>query len=151
VNDDSLVLVDVPSESEPMVYLIARDGRSRITPPSREYAITHFGRRSLAFWSKTKGLLTIKSFDNLVMCRADLLALEKMGTEYAVSFTDKDEVDFIYRREGRLKAMHLYADSFDLEVRRWKYMLEQQEAARMAPAPVQEKRRIAPGEKISLD
>jgi hypothetical protein len=151
VGEDSLVLLDVPSESEPMVYLMGRDSRMRITPPSREYVIYHFGRKCLAFWSGTKGLLTVKSFDNLVLCRADLAALDRMQVEYAVSFTDRDEVDFIYRREGRLKAMHLYTDTFDLEVRRWKYMLEQQQARpAVVPAPA-ESSRPRPGEKISLD
>ncbi|MDQ7823821.1 MAG: hypothetical protein RDV48_13565 [Candidatus Eremiobacteraeota bacterium] len=127
VNELGTMAMELLSGGSRELTIITQDGtRSSVTVPSN-YRVLHLGKNYVAFRTAPVPALMVKSFDDLLLCHADLRALDTLKIPYEIHFNERDEIDVLYSLENELKVLNSAVDRFQIDARRWELLAEQVE------------------------
>lgn len=85
-------------------------------PLSQQFC--HLGRYFVVFYDSDKNHLVWLTFDQKRKIVADLNHLDRAGLTYAILFNEKDELDYVIKRDKGLEVYSLDMESFETETRR---------------------------------
>jgi len=127
INTHGSYLIDSPQRREKRELLIgdinANNFRISI---SNEFRPIHIGKNFVAFRSRMQPRMFFKRFNDAAIQDVDLTSLEEMELDYDILFNERDDIDFIARKDGELKVIHTNMEQLSVDARRWEIMAEQQ-------------------------
>lgn len=96
----------------------------KITIPNI-YKVEHLGKNFVTLQSRMEPTIQFKRFDNSIIQEIDLTPLQEMNMDYQLIFNERDDIDFIARKEGNVKVIHTNLQRIAIDAKRWHLMVEQ--------------------------
>ena len=146
INDHGTALVDHQGEEGKELLIITSEGKRFSVTPPEEYTILHLGRNYVAMLASPQPTLIIKSFENILMCSAELKSLDELNIPFEILFNIKDELDIIHVLNNEVKVQTSGVDRVHIDAKRWALMARHvRESAGLAPVEVKkvEQKRIS--------
>jgi uncharacterized membrane protein len=147
INNGGTVAIDMIGENGREILVLTAQGQKyTVSAPPSDFELVHGGKNFVALQTTPAPSIMIKSFEDILLCHADLKALDELSIPYAAIFSEKDEIDFLYVMEGELKYLASGIDRIHIDAKRWEYISNQLKASSMQePLKVidQERKRIS--------
>jgi uncharacterized membrane protein len=147
INNYGTVVSDLIGENGREIMILTAQGQKHtVSVPPSDFELIHVGRNFVALQTRPAPSIMIKSFEDILLCHADLKALDELGIPYSAIFNEKDDIDFIYVMEGELKYLASGIDRIHIDAKRWEYISNQLKASSMQePLKIieQERKRIS--------
>lgn len=130
ISDNGTVLLEVRvSDQETALVVWTLEGEKFVLSPPAGSQVLHLGHRTVAMRTGTDPYLLVKSFEDTVVCHADLRPLERLGLEYEVLFNERGDMDLVTIKGEELRVNHSDTDSLAVDAKRWHLLAQQQEWA----------------------
>lgn len=144
VNDDGTVLIEIADRDGKVLEIHTLDNTKYTVTSARDYKVIHLGKHFVAQKTSPVPSLLVKSFEDNLLVKADLKALDQLGVCHEILFNKRDHIDFLYMAGSELKVIKTEVDLFISEAKRWEMMANQQRElpkAQMERVYVEEKKR----------
>lgn len=129
ISNSGTALVDLVEKGTRELRVVTAEGdRHTITPPS-SFEILHLGRSFVAVKSEPVTALIVKSFEDNMICHADLRALNEFKIPYDILFVGKDEIALTYMMGPELRILNSDLERIPIDAKRWEYLSRQQKEA----------------------
>jgi len=129
INNSGTALIDLVDKGTRELRVITADGtKHTITPPS-SFLILHLGRNFVALLSDPVTALIVKSFEDIMICHADLRALNDFKIPYDILFDGKDEIALTYMAGLEFKVQNSDLERIPIDAKRWEYISRQHREA----------------------
>ncbi|MDQ7825649.1 MAG: hypothetical protein RDV48_22810 [Candidatus Eremiobacteraeota bacterium] len=125
VNDEGTLFLEKIEGEEKKIEILTQDKSRFLLAVPLDYTLLHCGKKFVAFETHPVPSLLVKSFEDNLMCHADLRSLEHLKVHYAILFNDRDHIDFLYLVGDDLKLVKTEVDLFIAEARRWEGIASQ--------------------------
>ncbi len=129
INSQGTALIDLVDKGIRELRVVTADGtKYSINPPSA-FEILHLGRNFIALKSEPVTALIVKSFEDHLICHADLRALNDFKIPYDILFDGKDEIALTYMMGPELKILNSDLERIAIDAKRWEYLSKQHKEA----------------------
>lgn len=130
VTDNGTVLLDVRvSAEESYLVLSTLEGEKHVLKPPAGYEVLHLGHRVVAMKTSPVPFILVKSFEDALVCHADLRPLERLGLIYEVMFNERGDIDLVTLKGSELRVNHTDVETLAVDAKRWDLLAQQQEWA----------------------
>jgi len=152
INNQGTALIDLVEKGTRELRVVTADGtKYAITPPS-SFQILHLGRNFVALMTEPVTALIVKSFEDNMICHADLRALNDFKIPYEILFDGKDEIALTYMMGPEFKVQNSDLERIPIDAKRWEYVSKQhREAEIQEPAEKAEEYKKRAVQKDSLE
>jgi hypothetical protein len=130
VNGEGTVLTDLAQGDVKQFLIITSHGDKYAVSPIPNYRILNLGRNYIALHSKQPPLFVAKSFKNEVLYEIDLQPLEQIVNNYHILFNERDDLDLVINKDGKIRILHSNLENFAIDAKRWDLMSRQQSAVK---------------------
>ncbi|MFH0802007.1 MAG: hypothetical protein V2A78_06430 [bacterium] len=130
INCEGTVLTDLAQGDIRKFLIITSQGEKYDVSPIPNYRIINLGRNYVALNSKQPPLFMAKSFEDAVFYNIDLQPLEHFVDSYHILFNERDDLDLVVIKDGKIKIIHSNMENFAIDAKRWDLMSKQQSAVK---------------------
>lgn len=125
VNDEGTALVEVlePDARKIEIQTVSGDHHTLSVP--EEYEVLYLGRRLVAFKSHPVPAMMVKTFEDNLLCQADLRAMDELNIQYKILFDIKEGINFLYLLDRNLKIVKTEIEHFIAEAKRWRRLADE--------------------------
>lgn len=118
INNSGTACIEGHKEERKVWYVVTLKGKVyEFTGPLTQ-TFCHLGRYFVVFHDADKNHLVWLTFDQKRKIVADLNHLDRSGLKYCLLFNEKDEIDYLIKREKGLEVYSMDMESFETETRR---------------------------------
>lgn len=133
VNDNGTALVEVLDGDNKRVEIRTLENEHFTLSVPRDHLFLHLGKKFVAFRSHPAPSLIVKSFEDNLLCNADLGSMVDLKITYCIVFNAIEHLDFVYVNGNEIRVVKTEIDHFITEARRWQRM-----AAELKDMPLKE-------------
>lgn len=130
INGEGTVLTDLAQGDVKQFLIITSHGDKYTVSPIPNYRILNLGRNYIALHSKQPPLFVAKSFENVILYDLDLQPLEQIVNNYHILFNERDDLDLVINKDGKIRILHSNLENFAIDAKRWDLMSKQQSAVK---------------------